>query len=134
MKRLFFVVGLILAFVVGVYAEEKALSLQEVLKNLDPSTHTKAELKEYHSSIKGASVSGSGTVVNVLPPGRGIKQTRVTILTSDKAPEKGYDVVLYTTQDASSLKMGQKIKFSGTIGRFSTFKGLSVDVMGEFLE
>jgi len=134
MKRIFFMVGLIFAFAIGVYAAEKALSIQEVLKNLDPATHTKAEIKNYHSSIKDAPVSGSGKVVNVLPPGRGIKQTRITVLTSDKAPEKGYDVVVYTTQDASGLKIGQSIKFTGTIGRISTFKGLSVDVMGEFSE
>ena len=117
------------------YAQEgETLSIGEVIKNIDPATATKAQIKVYFDKVKGKQARGEGTVTDVLPPGGWSREYfRVTILTPGSKPEKGYNVVLYTTQDTvSDLKMNDKISFEGKIHKTSSFKGGSVDVIGTY--
>ncbi len=111
--------------------KEKVIDVNEIIKQIDPTKYTKAQIKEYYKSIRGKYAKGEGVVVNVLPGRRG--RHRVTVLTSASKPEKGYNVVLYTTQDApAELKLNDRISFEGTVGRISTFRGASVDIKGKY--
>lgn len=120
------------SFVVrSVVAQEGAvLDVNEIIKNVDPTKFTKAQIKEYYKSVEKKQARGEGIVVNVL----GKKERyKVTILTPASNPEKGYNVVLYTTQDATSeLNMKDRIVFEGEVGRMSTFRGVSVDIHGTY--
>ncbi|MEW6067220.1 MAG: hypothetical protein AB1610_02855 [Nitrospirota bacterium] len=107
------------------------LNIDEIMKNIDPAKFTKAQIKEYHKNITGKQAKGEGVVVNVLPGKR--DRHRVTILTPASKPEKGYNVVLYTTMDApSDLHLNDRILFEGEVGRLSTFRGASVDIHGSY--
>lgn len=131
MKKIFFSISLILIFALTAFAQEGVLSVDEVIKKLDATKYTKAQIKEYHGTIKGKQAEGTGKVVNVLPGKK--DRHRVTILTPASNPEKGYNVVLYTTKDApSELTIGTKIKFKGEIGRVSTWRGTSIDIHGDY--
>jgi len=115
--------------------EAKILTIDEVIKNTDPATATKAQIKEYFNKVKGKTDKGEGTVVDVLPPGimsRGMP--RITVLTAASKPEKGYNVVLLTAQAeaGSELQINDRIAFEGKIERISSFKGTSVDIVGTY--
>ena len=115
--------------------EAEILNIDEVIKNTDPATATKAQIKEYFNKVKGKTAKGEGTVVDVLPPGiasRGMP--RITILTAASKPQKGYNVVLITAQPEaeSELQINDRIAFEGKIERMSSFKGTSVDIAGTY--
>jgi hypothetical protein len=130
MKKCLLFVSLFL-FVLSAYAQDKQLPVNEVIEKVDATKYTKAEIKDYHATIKGKKAEGTGKVVNVLPGKR--DRHRVTILTRASNPEKGYNVVLYTTMNApSELKIGDEIKFKGEIGRLSTIRGSSIDIIGSY--
>ena len=114
--------------------EGEVLRVDEVIKNTDPATMTKAQIKAYFDKVKGKEARGEGTVTDVLPPGGWVRDYfRVTILTPASNPEKGYNVVLYTKQEAvSDLKMNDKVSFEGKLHRISSVKGGSVDVVGSY--
>lgn len=121
------------SFIVSsVVAQEGAvLDVDEIIKNVDPTKFTKAQIKEYCKGIEKKQAKGKGTVVNVLPGKK--ERHRVTILTSASKPEKGYNVVLYTTMNApSELNINDRIVFEGEVGRVSTFRGASVDIHGTY--
>jgi len=114
---------------VAAYAGD-VLDVNTIIKSIKPDTMTKVQIKEYYSSVKGKTAKGSGKVVDV-SPGRG--KYKITILTSASNPPKGYNVVLYGKGDApTNLNKGQTIKFEGEVGRISTFRGLSVDIIGSY--
>ncbi len=118
----------VLGHVASAYAEEPVLNVDEVIKNVDPDTTTKSQFKEYFKTIEGKKVAGVGKVVHVLPGGS--NTNRVTILTKASEPEKGYNVVLYTSQDAKSeLSKDDKITFEGQISRVNPYKGASIDII-----
>jgi hypothetical protein len=119
----------------AIYAQEGgALNIDEVIKNTDPATATKAQIKTYFDKVKGQQARGEGVVVDVLPPGGWSREYyRVTILTPASKPAKGYNVVLYTTQDTlSDLTLNEKVSFEGKLHRTSPFKGGSVDIVGTY--
>ncbi len=113
-------------------AEEGAvLNADDIIRNVDPDKVTKAEFKEYFKTIEGKKARGKGKVVNVLPGGRYLY--RIAILTSASEPEKGYNIFLYTNQDApSELKNNDIISFEGDVGRINPYKGASVDLSGTY--
>lgn len=116
-------------------AQEQAMNIDEVIKNTDPTKFTKAQINEYFKQVKGKAARGEGKVVDVLPPRVGSRgMLRVTILTAASKPEKGYNVVLLTTQSeaVSELKMNDHISFEGKIDKISTFRGTSVDLIGTY--
>jgi|GEM_PF-2708581 len=116
-------------------AQEQAMDINEVIKNTDPAKATKAQINEYFKQVKGKIAKGEGKVVDVLPPRVGSRgMLRVTILTPVSKPEKGYNVVLLTTQSeaVSELKMNDQITFEGRIDKISTFRGTSVDLTGTY--
>ncbi|MFZ3138108.1 MAG: hypothetical protein WA126_12045 [Thermodesulfovibrionales bacterium] len=116
--------------IMAVYAEESVLDVNEIIKHCDPIKYSRAQFKEYYNSIKGKTAKGEGTVVKVLP---GRKENRVTIYTPVSNPDKGYNVVLYTIQDATSeLKPDDRISFKGEVGKISSFEGESVDIHGTY--
>jgi hypothetical protein len=111
--------------------EGTLLNVNEILKNVDTEKYTKAQIKEYYDGVRGKKAKGEGIVVNVLPGKR--ERHKVTILTPASSPEKGYNVVLYTTQDApSELNKNDKVVFEGEVGRLSTFRGSSIDIHGTY--
>jgi len=113
-------------------AEEGAmLNVDDIIRNVDPNKVTKAEFKEYFKTIEGKKARGKGKVVNVLPGGRYLY--RIAILTSASEPEKGYNIFLYTNQDApSELNNNDIISFEGDVGRINPYKGASVDLSGTY--
>lgn len=112
-------------------AEEAFLSVNELIRNMDSEKHTKAEINEYAKTVKGRQAEGRGKVVNVIEGRR--DRHKVTILTEASSPEKGNNVVLYTTMNApAELKMNEMIRFRGEVGRASTFRGLSIDIHGTY--
>ncbi|MBM4137231.1 MAG: hypothetical protein FJ241_10440 [Nitrospira sp.] len=119
------------SFVVkSVIAQEGAvLDVNEIIKNVDPAKFTKAQIKEYYKNVEKKQAKGEGIVVNVIS-GKG--KHKVTILTPASNPEKGYNVVLYTTQNATELNMKDGITFEGEVGRLSTWKGASIDIHGSY--
>lgn len=130
-STLFIVFSSFLCFCI-VYAEEAALlNVNDILKNVDTAKFTKAQIKDYYETVQDKNAKGEGIVVNVLPGKR--DRHRVTILTPASKPEKGYNVVLYTTQNApSELNKNDKIVFEGEVGRLSTFRGSSIDIHGTY--
>jgi len=114
------------------HAEEgKVLKIDEVIKNIDPDTTSKAQFKAYFEDVKGKLAKGEGKVVNILPGKEG--HARVAILTPASNPEKGYNVVLYTGQDApSELQKNDRVMFEGEIDRVNAFKGASIDIHGTY--
>ncbi len=115
----------------AVSAQDGPVNVGAALKKLDATNHTSAEIKAYAREIKGRQAEGSGSLVDVLEGRR--DRHRVTILASGSKPDKGYNVVLYTTMNApADLKKGQSIRFMGEIGRVSTFRGTSVDIHGDY--
>ncbi|HYQ48541.1 MAG TPA: hypothetical protein VEP69_05710 [Thermodesulfovibrionales bacterium] len=131
MKRTVLAAVLSLAAACNAFALDRPLAVNEALNKLDVANHTSAEIKTYAKAIRGARTEGSGKVVDV-HEGRRDKH-RVTILVDSTKPEKGYNVVLYTAMNApAELKKGQKIRFSGKVGRVSTFRGTSIDIHGEY--
>ncbi|GAB4483045.1 MAG: hypothetical protein OHK006_02930 [Thermodesulfovibrionales bacterium] len=113
------------------FAQDKPLPVSEILKKTDVSQHTSAEIKEYGRQVKGKQAAGRGQVVDVLEGRR--EGYRVTIMLDGTKNAKGYNVVLYTGQNASAeLKKNDRVKFSGEVGRISTFRGTSVDIHGTY--
>lgn len=95
---------------------------------LQPDTD---KIVKYGDTMKNKAARGEGVVVSVLPAKRGIY--RVTVLTDASKPEKGYDVILFNKNTMSAkLQPGDTISFLGRIGRIAFFKGISVDVLGDF--
>lgn len=113
------------------FAQDKPLAVSEILKKTDVSQHTSAEIKEYSRQVKGKQATGKGQVVDVLEGRR--EGYRVTIMLDGTKNAKGHNVVLYTDQNASAeLKKNDRVKFSGEVGRVSTFRGTSVDIHGRY--
>lgn len=78
---------------------------------------------DYFRQIRGKEIKGEGVVTTVGP------KSRVQILVKGSQPEKGYNVILITKQDASGLKQGDKISFHG---RISNLRGEILEIAGEF--
>ncbi|MEW6002825.1 MAG: hypothetical protein AB1638_09305 [Nitrospirota bacterium] len=111
-----------------VLAEENSvLSIDEVLKNVDPAKVTKAQVKEYYKEVSGKKVKGEGTIVNVFP---GTRDThRIAVLAAGSDPEKGYNVMLYVTQETRpDVNKNDRIAFEGEISRLSAYKGALIDI------
>ena len=144
---LLFPVLLVLAFVSFVAAEDP-LNIEQVITKLE-SLKGKTEWKpnyqdpgaapdfidhqrNYVLEIKGKKVSGAGTVTN-LSGSPSSSSGKVLILAPGSTPIKGYNVVLIVAQgDRSSLKPGDKVTFTGTMGNVSNWRGVSIDVKGSF--
>jgi hypothetical protein len=144
---LLFPVLLVLAFVSFVAAEDP-LNIEQVITKLE-SLKGKTEWKpnyqdpgaapdfidhqrNYVLEIKGKKVSGAGTVTN-LSGSPSSSSGKVLILAPGSTPVKGYNVVLIVAQgDRSSLKPGDKVTFTGTMGNVSNWRGVSIDVKGSF--
>lgn len=122
---------IILLFAGVAFGFDKPLAVSDIVKKLDDSKQTSAGIKGYVKEIKGKQAEGTGKVVDVLDGRR--DKYRVTILTDGSRPGKGFNVVLYTTMNASSdLKKDQKIRFRGEVGRVSSIRGTSIDIHGEY--
>ncbi|GBD99957.1 hypothetical protein BMS3Abin07_02004 [bacterium BMS3Abin07] len=107
-----------------------ALDVNTVIRQLDPAVNTRARIKKYFRSIKGRKVRGKGKVVNVLG---GRSRISVTILTSATKPRKGYNVVIYTKQDAiSELYIHDRLSFEGVLFKYSAFGGGSIAIKGVY--
>ncbi|MGE5892798.1 MAG: hypothetical protein ACM34I_01965 [bacterium] len=105
----------------------KTLPASEVLERLDQSKYTTAQIKEYLKSIEGSRIKGEGKVVNVL--GGKLGKMRVTVLAPGSRPKKGYNIVLYTGQNAvAELNINDRISLEGELGRASFIGGGSIDV------
>lgn len=103
------------------------LAIDEVLRNVDPAKVTKWEVKEYWREINGKKVKGEGTVVHVLPLPEGGE--RIAVLAPGSNPEKGYNVMLYVTQEPPlDLRENDRISFEGEISRLSAYMGALIDV------
>ena len=109
--------------------EDPVLSIDDVLKNVDPAKVTKAEVKEYYKEVSGKRVKGEGTVANIFP---GTRDThRIAVLAAGSDPEKGYNVMLYVKQELRpDLDKNDRIAFEGEISRLSAYKGALIDVRG----
>lgn len=135
-KILLFLFAILLTFTVyqsNPYCGEEGsiLNVDNIIKNVDPEKITKAEFKEYFKTIEGKKAKGEGIVVNVLYGGK--DRYRITVLTTASEPEKGYNVVLFTIQDAhSELKQNDKIIFEGQVQRINPYKGASIDLQGNY--
>jgi hypothetical protein len=127
---LVFIVSQIIPFV-NVNAEELALlNVDDVIKNVDPDRVNKAQFKEYYGTVEGEQAKGEGIVVSFLPGGK--YKNRIAILTSASKPDKKYNVVLFTNQDAADLKKGDAVMFEGEIGHVTPFGGASIDIYGTY--
>ena len=106
---------------------QKTLAASDVVERLDQSKYTTAQIKDYLKTVEGARIKGEGKVVNVLggKPGK----MRVTVLTPGSKPQKGYNIVLYTGQNAvAELNINDPISFEGELGKASFIRGASIDV------
>ena len=131
---------------VSLVAAEDPLNIEQVITNLE-SLKGKTEWKpnyqdpgagpdfidhqrDYVHEIKGKYVSGTGTVTN-LSGSPSSSKGKVLILSAGSTPIKGHNVVLIVNQeDRSSLKPGDRVTFTGTMGNVSNWRGVSVDVKG----
>jgi len=130
MRKMVFAAVIILLFGSLAFGEGVALQVSEIVKKLDDAKQTSAAIKSYSREIKGRQAEGTGKVVDVLE-GRRDKH-RVTIISDGSRPEKGYNIVLYTTMNAAELKKDQKIRFRGEVGRVSHIRGTSIDIHGDY--
>lgn len=114
------------------YAEERAaLNINDIIKNVSPENVTGAEFKAYYKTIEGKRAAGEGKVVYILPDIN--NRHKIRILTSASEPGKGYNVLLFTAQDArSELQKGDMISFEGEIGRVNSYMGVSIDMRGMY--
>lgn len=153
MKRIFGIVIVLSLLVFGSIAlasEEETLvkkegkvAVEEILRNLDLDTNTKAHIQEYVRESKGKTSYGKGKVVDVAGARRNFK---IRIKVEGKIPPAArgkYNVTLLTENpDAANLKRGAMIEFEGTFqprrgafyGTAARQKvGLSVDnVVGDY--
>lgn len=116
-----------------VYPEDReiALKINDVIKNVSPENTTGAEFKEYYKKIEGKKAAGEGKVVYILPDIN--NRHKIRILTAANSPEKGYNILLFTPQDArSELQKGDTIYFEGKIGRVNSYMGVSIDLVGTY--
>ena len=112
-------------------ADETALNVDEILKNLDPDKVNQFQAKEYFKDVKGKKAKGEGKVVYVLPVTK--EQYKIRILTSASTPHKGYNVLLFTNQDASlDLNKGDLVIFDGQVERVTPYQGASLDMYGTY--
>jgi hypothetical protein len=129
-------------------AAEEPLNFEEVVTKLE-SLKGKTEWKpnyqdpgatpdfidhqrNYVYEIKGKKIAGAGTVTN-LSGSPSSASGKVLILAPGSTPVKGYNVVLIANQeDRGSLKPGDKVTFTGTVGNVSNWRGVSVDIKGSF--
>ncbi len=113
------------------FAEEKTLDVDTILINIDPDKVNKAQVKEYFKEVHGKIAKGEGKVINILPGSK--ENSRIRILTPASTPEKGYNVILFTTQDATSeISIGDIIIFEGIVERINAFQGASLDIHGTY--
>ncbi len=140
--------ALLIPTFVSIVAAEEPLNVEQVITNLE-SLKGKTEWqpnyrepgaapdfidhqRDYVHEIKGKKVSGAGTVTN-LAGSPSSSKGKVLILAPGSTPVKGYNVVLIVNQeDRSSLKPGDKVTFTGTMGNVSNWHGVSIDVKGSF--
>lgn len=145
---LLFPVLLVLLFVSPAAAADDLLNVEEVITKLE-SLKGKTEWKpnyqdpgaapeftdhqrNYVLQIKGKKGAGAGTVTN-LSGSPSSSSGKVLILAPGSTPVKGYNVVLIVDQeDRGSLKPGEKVTFTGTMGNVSNWRGVSIDIKGSF--
>ena len=86
---------------------------------------------EYFKDVKGKKAKGEGKVVYVLPVTK--EQYKIRILTSASTPHKGYNVLLFTNQDASlDLNKGDLVIFEGQVERVIPYQGANLDIYGTY--
>jgi len=145
---LLFPVLLVLLFVSPAAAADDLLNVEEVITKLE-SLKGKTEWKpnyqnpgappdfidhqrNYVYEIKGKKGAGAGTVTK-LSGSPSSSSGKVLILAPGSNPVKGYNVVLIVDQeDRGSLKPGDKVTFTGTMGNVSNWRGVSIDIKGSF--
>ncbi len=116
-----------------IFAEETTLDVNTILMNIDPEKVNKAQVKEYFKEIHGKTVKGEGKVINILPANN--ENLRIRILTPASSPEKGYNVVLFTTQGTiPEISPGDIIIFEGLVQRINAFQGASLDIHGTYMK
>lgn len=87
-------------------------------------------VNDFEDALKGLTITGTGSVVGVIS---NPKRAKVTILSPGSSPEKGYNIVLITTQDAKNdLFKNDRVLFTGTIGNVSAWRNVSIDVEGTY--
>jgi hypothetical protein len=88
-----------------------------VVDNLDVRKNTKLHVREYWKSIVNQSVSWSGEVYDVKA-----SRSKVQVLVADKSRPlyKGYNIVVNTrdVSAAADLKIGQRVRFTGTLHEY----------------
>lgn len=126
-----FYIFLAFVFCSNLLAEEDFLNVDTILINIDPDKVNKAEVKEYFKDIHWKTAKGEGKVINILPANK--DTFRIRILTKASNPEKGYNVVLFTTQNATTdISEGDIIIFEGKVERINAFQGASIDIHGTY--
>jgi len=143
MRRIILLGIFLLLGSIGVVASEEGLRVEEILRNLDLDSNTKAHIKEYVKETRGKTVYGKGKVVDV-SGGKGRFKVRIKVSGNIPPAARGeYNATLITDNEgAADLKRGEVIEFKGSFqprrGAFygTTARqrvGLSVDnIVGDY--
>ena len=129
MKKLSLAVAACLLAVSALAAD--SMSYGVVVDNLDVRKNTKLHAREYWKSVENQSVSWAGEVVDVKASGK----SKVQILVADKSRPlyKGYNIVVNSTDvaKAADYKIGQHIRFSGSLHEFKAEHAGAVVTLAE---
>lgn len=103
---------------------------KEAVKYLDKNRYTKAQIKEYYSSIKGKTIKGTGTIAEVKPAR---KNYELCVMVTGTTYDRSCNLVVSTDQkDALNLKKGQKVSFEGQFVRLTPFVNYYVIIKGKY--
>lgn len=121
----------VLSFVFGsvVFAAD-IVPAKEAVKYLDKNKYTKAQIKEYYSSIKGKTIKGTGTIAEVK---QARKNYELCVIVTGTTYDRACNLVVSTDQeDAMKLKKGQKVSFEGKFVRLTPFVNYYVIIKGKY--
>lgn len=126
-----FVMMFALSFAPVAFAADADTPIGDILKGIDPAGSDKAKLKQFNTDMKGKIVTGKCKVVQILGPAPFGKQNRVTMQCAGHTTPKGFNVILFTSQNPQmELSTGQDISFRGSFDRGSR-EGIA-DVTGGY--
>jgi hypothetical protein len=130
------------------FGADSPVPVNELFKNLDRSKHTTSQIEKYQKMIIGAKVEGIGAVADVQEKRKARKKSRPGEVRSEPMAIEYYTIYTYcgkqnnigknivrlrTTQDASNIGVGQKIKFIGELAASDSSQEITIVLTnGEF--
>lgn len=124
MKRILAILFLFTGIVLfgGEGKDQKEITFQDFVNNINLKKNTSLHVENFWTINKGKSFTWTAKVVNV----KGSRGKAEIQAANEKSPlYKGFNLILVTYQkaDAANLKIGEQIKFKGTVYNYRNRSG-----------